>query len=417
MEPFVERLLVVGSALRLRPGEVLFTEGDASDDVYVIGAGRLLVTTAAGLGVTLGPGEIVGELAAVTGARRTATVSAGEESEVVVVSAAAFESELSRIPAAAEALGEEAVRRLDRTLFMNLLTTVTGPLSSDVVAEIEEGAEWLRLPMGSLLFRAGDPADAAYLVLSGRVSVERETPEGGTVPIEELGPGELVGELGIVDSAPRTVGVRARRDTTLVRLERSVFESLLPRYPAVMLQVGRMVLGRAAGVRPEVHALTVALAGSDESFRERFVAETGCEPGDVDETEGAVDDLPRTPRRLFVPAGGEGGDVRAEAGRCLHHDDGARLPRRLLRRPASAGSVRRGSGGGRRGGLESGGRSRVDVSGEPPRSGGSSRPPARRTRARRAATSASRAMTRRTPSRLRPWSVSCWMRASRSMSS
>lgn len=272
MEPLVERLLAVGSARRLRPGEVLFTEGDASDDVYVIRAGRLLVGTAAGLGVTLGPGEIVGELAAVTGARRTATVSAGEESEVVVVSAASFESELSRIPAAAAALGEEAVRRLDRTLFMNLLTSVTGPLTPEVAAEIEEGVEWLRLPAGSLLFRAGDPADAAYVVLSGRVSVERETPQGGVVV--ELGPGELVGELGIVDSAPRTADVRARRDTTLVRLERSIFERLLTRYPAIMLQVGRMVLTRTAGVRSEAHALTVALAGTDTSFRERFVAET-----------------------------------------------------------------------------------------------------------------------------------------------
>ena len=114
------------------------------------------------------------------------------------------------------------------------------------------------------------------------------------------------------------------------------------------------------GVTPEGEDIAPALLGESDHGTEHVVEDVGellgshpaaagqtlgegCEPGDVDETEGAVDDLPRTPRRLLIPAGGEGGDVRSEAGRCLHHDDGARLPAvGFSGGPASAGLGQRG---------------------------------------------------------------------------
>lgn len=256
----------------LEPGEVLFREGEPSADVSVVRRGSLTVSTAAGIVATILPGQVVGELAAVTGGARTATVTASEESEVVSVPAEVFEAELARFPAAAAALSAEAVRRLDRTMFLNILTAASGPLPPDVAAELENAAEWVRLRAGETLFRAGDPADAAYVVLGGRLAVERPGPSG-TELLGDIGPGGFVGELGIVDSAPRMADVRARRDSTLVRLERGVFERLLARHPAVMVGVGRAVLGRAARLAPPARAFTVALAGAGGDFREAFSAE------------------------------------------------------------------------------------------------------------------------------------------------
>lgn len=275
MGELVDRLLAIGAARVLAPGEVLVREGDMSADVYVVRRGALRVSTAGGVSAVSGPGEIVGELAAVTGGARTATLSALEETEIAVLPAAVFESELAFFPEEAAALTAEATRRLDRTTLVNILTAVSGPLSPDVAAEIEEAAEWVRLRAGETLFREGEPSDAAYIVLSGRLAVERSAPDGALELLGDVGPGGFVGELGIIDSAPRIAGVRARRDSTVVRLGREAFERLLGRHPAVMVSVGRAVLGRAARMPAVPGSFTVALAGADLTFRRTFAAESG----------------------------------------------------------------------------------------------------------------------------------------------
>ncbi|NEN79215.1 ATP-binding cassette domain-containing protein [Nocardioides zeae] len=74
--------------MRLAPGEVLFRQGDVGDLVYVVESGRVeIVRELAGgaeqLLSTMGPGEYLGELAALTGVPRSATVRAGGEGAVL----------------------------------------------------------------------------------------------------------------------------------------------------------------------------------------------------------------------------------------------------------------------------------------------------------------------------------------------
>src|SRR5262245_28699678 len=65
-------------------------------------------------------------------------------------------------------------------------------------------------PAGSVLMRQGDPSESLYVVVSGRVKVEREV-GGGQPPLQlaELGPGEVVGEMGVLDREPRSATVTA----------------------------------------------------------------------------------------------------------------------------------------------------------------------------------------------------------------
>ena len=76
----------------LADGQVLIREGDADDSLYVVTAGRLLVTTSAvpqGQAVELGQGKSVGELGFLTGDKRSATVRARGETRVARLSRAA----------------------------------------------------------------------------------------------------------------------------------------------------------------------------------------------------------------------------------------------------------------------------------------------------------------------------------------
>ena len=73
------------------------------------------------------------------------------------------------------------------------------------------------VPAGSLLFAAGQPGDAAYLIISGRLEVFLERPDGDLV-LAQRGPGEIVGEMAILDKRPRSASVRALEDSALVAI-------------------------------------------------------------------------------------------------------------------------------------------------------------------------------------------------------
>ena len=73
------------------------------------------------------------------------------------------------------------------------------------------------VPAGSLLFAAGQPGDAAYLIVSGRLEVFLERPDGDLV-LAQRGPGEIVGEMAILDKRPRSASVRALEDSALVAI-------------------------------------------------------------------------------------------------------------------------------------------------------------------------------------------------------
>ena len=73
----------------------------------------------------------------------------------------------------------------------------------------------LRLAVGETLFQQGDLSDRAYIVESGLVEVVAKTGDGEVV-LARLGPGEVVGEMGLIDGSERTASVRALSDSELL---------------------------------------------------------------------------------------------------------------------------------------------------------------------------------------------------------
>ena len=106
-----------GTVRRHAAGEVLFHERDASDRVVVVRAGRVKVASVTDDGREVvfafrGPGDLLGELSAIDGAPRSATVSAVEEVEAVSVAASEFRAFLQDHPRVALLLLEMLSRRL-----------------------------------------------------------------------------------------------------------------------------------------------------------------------------------------------------------------------------------------------------------------------------------------------------------------
>jgi CRP/FNR family transcriptional regulator, cyclic AMP receptor protein len=160
-------------------GEVIFREGDASDTCYVIRAGhaRAVREHPDGRSITLarfGPGDIFGELAMLSGERRSATIEALEALEVIAILGPDMRRLLREHPEISVkligALGtrlRETNERLSRQSFQTVQSRVATVLSQLVQAARAEGA-----PDGDVLITATQ-ADLAQLAGSSRESASR----------------------------------------------------------------------------------------------------------------------------------------------------------------------------------------------------------------------------------------------------
>jgi CRP/FNR family transcriptional regulator, cyclic AMP receptor protein len=79
---------------------------------------------------------------------------------------------------------------------------------------------------GHVVFDKGAPADGAYIVKTGRLNVEVPMPDGTGRVVAHLGPGTMVGELCLVEDAPRSLRVRASAPSELLIIDRMIFDGL-----------------------------------------------------------------------------------------------------------------------------------------------------------------------------------------------
>lgn len=96
-----------------------------------------------------------------------------------------------------------------------------------------------RLARGQVLFVAGEPCDALYVVRSGRLKVSVTSPHGDELVLAVVGPGESIGEVGIIDGGDRSAGAEAMDDTELVCVPRDSVVTLLRASPEAALAVAQ----------------------------------------------------------------------------------------------------------------------------------------------------------------------------------
>lgn len=94
----------------------------------------------------------------------------------------------------------------------------------------EEGRVTVRA--GTVIMREGDPGDDMFVILEGELVISRRGKD-----IDYLGPGMILGEMAMVDDRPRSATATTATDTSLIRLDRADFQSLISRSPAFALRV------------------------------------------------------------------------------------------------------------------------------------------------------------------------------------
>jgi CRP-like cAMP-binding protein len=103
-------------------------------------------------------------------------------------------------------------------------------------------------PANTTFIREGDAGDSGFmaLLIEGDVVVERVTvSRTEPVTIRVLGPGSLIGEIGLVDKEPRSASCTAGTDVWCAILTRDGIESMITRDPVV---AARLLLGVSANI-------------------------------------------------------------------------------------------------------------------------------------------------------------------------
>jgi CRP/FNR family cyclic AMP-dependent transcriptional regulator len=100
------------------------------------------------------------------------------------------------------------------------------------------------IPRNTVVLSAGDSTDNIYFVLSGALKVQVSDEDGREVILSKLGPGELFGEMGVLDDHPRSATVLAVESSQVVVMGKADFKQCLVDNPDVSLFIMRNLTKR-----------------------------------------------------------------------------------------------------------------------------------------------------------------------------
>lgn len=119
-----------------------------------------------------------------------------------------------------------------------------GALGGEAVRAVAALCVSRRFGAGKALFFKGDPGDALYAVRRGQIRIATGTGEGRRLTLNLLGPGDVFGEVALLDGRPRTADAIAAEPAELFVIRRRDFIGLLERDPKVAVRVIELLCER-----------------------------------------------------------------------------------------------------------------------------------------------------------------------------
>lgn len=98
---------------------------------------------------------------------------------------------------------------------------------------VAAGTRTRRFRRGEVVFHVGDPGDALFVIASGAVKITLPSENGEEAILATLQPGEVFGELAVLDGAPRSATAVALEPTETFVLQRDRFRQLLATEPTI----------------------------------------------------------------------------------------------------------------------------------------------------------------------------------------
>ncbi|WP_448208145.1 Crp/Fnr family transcriptional regulator [Azospirillum sp. sgz302134] len=120
------------------------------------------------------------------------------------------------------------------------------------MAELVSLGWTVRFDAGQTVFTKGDPGDCLYAILSGQIAISTSSPDGKTMLLNLLNPGDVLGEIALLDGKERTAAATAQHRSEMFRLDRATFISFLERHPKLCIQMMEMLCERLRWVSENI---------------------------------------------------------------------------------------------------------------------------------------------------------------------
>jgi len=106
-------------------------------------------------------------------------------------------------------------------------------LNEGELQEVAAHAQIRKVPTDTTIFYEGDPADAVFVVVNGRVKVVTTSSDGKEFILTVLGSGQVFGEMGLLETAPRSAAVITITEVELMVIKRDDFDRLIESSPTI----------------------------------------------------------------------------------------------------------------------------------------------------------------------------------------
>jgi CRP-like cAMP-binding protein len=130
-------------------------------------------------------------------------------------------------------------------------------LGSGALRIVAIGAESYSVETGQVLFTVGETADGGYIIQRGSFSLSTERGNEAEVV---AGPGTLLGESALIAETKRPATARAREDSVVLRISRSMFLRMLEGYPDAAQRLRDLLASRANQWARDIENVRAALA-------------------------------------------------------------------------------------------------------------------------------------------------------------
>uniref|UniRef100_A0A9J7XAF7 lysophospholipase n=1 Tax=Cyprinus carpio carpio TaxID=630221 RepID=A0A9J7XAF7_CYPCA len=219
-----------------KAGSVLARQGDQDVSLHFVLSGCLHVyqkmidkQDAVCLFVTQS-GEMVGQLAVLTGEPLIFTIKAERDCTYLKISKSDFYEIMREQPSVVLSAAHTVAIRM-----------------SPFVRQMDFAIDWMAVEAGRALYRQDDQSDCTYIVLNGRLRSVIRKANGKKELVGEYGRGDLIGVVEALTRQPRATTVHAVRDTELVKLPEGTLNNIKRRYPQVVTRLihllGQKILG------------------------------------------------------------------------------------------------------------------------------------------------------------------------------
>ncbi|XP_068779091.1 patatin-like phospholipase domain-containing protein 6 isoform X8 [Struthio camelus] len=197
------------------------------------------------------PGEMVGQLAVLTGEPLIFTIKANRDCTFLKISKSDFYE----------------IMREQPSVVLSIAHTVAARMSP-FVRQMDFAIDWMAVEAGRALYRQGDKSDCTYIALNGRLRSVIQKGSGKKELIGEYGRGDLIGVVEALTRQPRATTVHAVRDTELAKLPEGTLNNIKRRYPQVVTRLihllSQKILGNLQQLRGPFAGSGLGMASSSE---------------------------------------------------------------------------------------------------------------------------------------------------------